>query len=45
MLDQLLTGVYCIQMGGNAGNAGRLHERADRFGDGQNPTVATTFNP
>ena len=39
VLDQLVTGVYCIQMGGNAANAERLHERADRFGQGLNPTV------
>jgi NAD(P)-dependent dehydrogenase (short-subunit alcohol dehydrogenase family) len=39
VLDQITTGVYCIQMFGNEANAQRLHERADRFGQGLNPTV------
>ena len=45
VLDQLVTGVFCIQMFGNDGNAQRLHERADRWGQGLNPTVPTTFRP
>jgi NAD(P)-dependent dehydrogenase (short-subunit alcohol dehydrogenase family) len=40
VLAQLKTGVYCIHMNGNDANAQRLHERADRFGQGLNPTVA-----
>jgi len=39
VLDQISDGVYCIQLGGNEGNATRLHERADRFGQGLNPTA------
>jgi NAD(P)-dependent dehydrogenase (short-subunit alcohol dehydrogenase family) len=39
VLEQIKTGVYCIQMNGNAPSAERLHERADRFGQGLNPTV------
>ena len=38
VLDQLLTGVWCIQMFGNENNAKALHERADRWGQGLNPT-------
>jgi NAD(P)-dependent dehydrogenase (short-subunit alcohol dehydrogenase family) len=40
VLEQIKTGVYCIQMNGNAANAQRLHERADRFGQGLNPTAS-----
>ena len=39
VLDQIKTGVYCIQMNGNGPSAERLHERADRFGQGLNPTA------
>ena len=45
VLEQIKTGVYCIQMNGNDASAQRLHERADRFGQGLNPTVAHDFNP
>jgi NAD(P)-dependent dehydrogenase (short-subunit alcohol dehydrogenase family) len=39
VLDKIKTGVYCIQLNGNGPSAERLHERADRFGQGLNPTV------
>ena len=45
VLEQIKAGVYCIQMFGNEASAQRLHERADRFGQGLNPTVAHDFNP
>jgi NAD(P)-dependent dehydrogenase (short-subunit alcohol dehydrogenase family) len=39
VLEKITTGVYCIQLNGNEPSAERLHERADRFGQGLNPTV------
>ena len=41
VLAGIRSGVYCISLGGLDRSAATLHERADRFGRGENPTAGT----